>query len=68
MEERAPQNGWFFIRFVVFTSNLVYSVVYNHSVYVPCEVVIVEHLYVKWYLRRVNLLSKAVMSQLFLIW
>ena len=31
MEERAPQNECFFIRFVTFTSTLVYSVVWNQS-------------------------------------
>ena len=28
---RAPQNGWFFIHFVTFNTNLVYSVVWKHS-------------------------------------
>ena len=32
MEKLASQNWWFFIRFVDFTSNLVYSVVWNQSV------------------------------------
>ena len=31
MEERAPQNGCFFIVFVFFTNTLVYSVVWNQS-------------------------------------
>ena len=31
MEKHAPQNGGFFIRFVVFTSTLVCSVVWNQS-------------------------------------
>ena len=31
MEEGAPQNGCFFIRFVTFNSTLVYSVVWNQS-------------------------------------
>ena len=31
MEKCAPQNEWFFIRFVSFTSTLVYGVVWNQS-------------------------------------
>ena len=32
MEERAPQNRWYFIRYVTFTSTLVYSVAYSMNV------------------------------------
>ena len=32
MEKRAPQNGFFFHPFLMFTSNLVYSVIWNQSV------------------------------------
>ena len=32
MEERAPQMGVFFIRYVTFTSTLVYSVIYYTNV------------------------------------
>ena len=31
MEERAPQNGCFFIHFVMFPSTLVYSAIWNQS-------------------------------------
>ena len=32
MEERAQQNGFFFIPFVMFNSTLVYSVVWNQPI------------------------------------
>ena len=31
MEKFAPQNGYFFVRFVIFTSTLMYNVIWNHS-------------------------------------
>ena len=31
MEEHSSQNGWFFIRFVTFTSNIVLNIIWNQS-------------------------------------
>ena len=33
MEKLAPQNGWFFIRFLAFTRTLVYSIVWDQSLH-----------------------------------
>ena len=35
MEECAPQNWWFFIRYMKFTNTFVYSVVYSKNVVEP---------------------------------
>ena len=31
MDKRPPQNGWFFIQFVIFNSTLVYIIVCNQK-------------------------------------